>query len=284
MELLSAELTPETGLYNIPADAYRALPYVNNSGLSQLRKSPAHLRWALDNPSHKTPALLLGEAAHYAILEPVAFDLRYACSPGFDRRTTAGKQAFASWAKENEGKTILSPDDFCTVKEMAFSVLSHPSAGALLGADRETEVTAIWQDSATGLMCKGRIDAISTEFSAPVDVKTTEDASRHAFERSIFKFGYHRQAAFYLDGLRACGRDYDHFVFVCVEKSPPYSVAIYRLFEDSLELGRKEIRQLLNLYKKCSESGEWPGYPDHVQDVSLPAWAVKQTQEDIRYE
>lgn len=36
-----------------------------------------------------------------------------------------------------------------------------------------------------------------------MDIKTTEDASETAFERTVEKWRHHVQAAFYLDGIKA---------------------------------------------------------------------------------
>ena len=33
---------------------------------------------------------------------------------------------------------------------------------------------------------------------------------------------------------------------------------------------------LLERYAECERSGEWPGYPDEVRDISIPEWAWYQ--------
>jgi hypothetical protein len=45
------------------------------------------------------------------------------------------------------------------------------------------------------------------------------------------------------------------------------------LTEEALNAGWKEIEPLLDVYRKCLETNEWPGYADRVLDIALPAWA-----------
>ena len=63
------------------------------------------------------------------------------------------------------------------------------------------------------------------------------------------------------------------FTFIAVEKTYPYAVAIYQLDAQALERGRELYRRDLAIYKHCLEMDDWPGYPEEVQVLSLPAWA-----------
>jgi hypothetical protein len=71
-------------------------------------------------------------------------------------------------------------------------------------------------------------------------------------------------------------------VIVAAEKEPPYAVAAYRLTEGATDAGMDQLRPLLQLYRRCQASGEWPAYPDTVQDISLPDWAWKIVGEEIQ--
>jgi len=109
-----------------------------------------------------------------------------------------------------------------------------------------------------------------------VDLKTTADlADADAFGRTVYKFSYHTQAAFYLDGLNAVQEADRGFCFIVVEKSPPYGVAVYELGEDSLAEGRLCYRRWLRTYVKCMNSGVWPGYQEGMGFVSIPSWGFK---------
>lgn len=269
------------GFYrSMPFADYRAIDAINHSGLDQLKRSPAHYVAAKSAPREQTEAMLIGSALDCLYLEPKLFDRQFAVMAKIDRRTTAGKEAFAAFQSKHAGKTILTTDQMEQVQGMADALKAHADASALASFLSDSQLTAVWLDPATGLLCKGRIDGDCPELSTLIDLKSSADASRREFERSIFKFGYHRQAAMYLDACKALGAPRDHFAFVVVEKTAPYAVAVYRLKDDVIELGRRENAALLSLYAQCLSTDTWPGYPAGVQDIGIPAWAAKQIQED----
>lgn len=259
---------------------YLALDRCSSHRLGLLRQSPAHLRHEILNPTEQTDAMRFGSAVHTAILEPELFDKLYAVAPRVDRRTTVGKETWAAFQLENGHKTAITADDMIAINGIKKAVAANSTAAALVAADGSAEMVGLWTDSATGVQCKMRIDKCMFGLGALLDLKTTNDASRREFERSIFKYGYHRQAAMYLDGCAALGRQIEDYIFVAVEKEAPYALAVYRLSDDIIALGRKENAALMQLYATCQRSNEWLGYPDLIQDIGIPAWAKRQIEED----
>lgn len=295
---MSAITCPAPGIYpGVPADQYHAWDAASNSRLSLLAHSPAHLQAALLAPKAPTDAQVLGTAAHTLTLEPERFHASYvmvdqctASTGKGERCANAGKVRIGeAWfcgthLKGKEGdvdaRAPLLPDVWDRVHRMAEAVHAHPAAAALLGLAGDTEVSVVWTDPATGVVCKSRPDRLCGSEELQLDVKTTEDASREAFTRSIFKFGYHRQGAHYIDGMAAHGVTIRHHALVAVEKTPPYGVAVYRIQDDAIEAGRTELRALLSTYAWCTERGEWPCYTTEITDISLPAWAWGQIERD----
>ena len=262
----------KTGLHkNIPFKDYLALPYISNSYLGKLAECPASVKIERVD----TPSMILGRAAHTLILEGLnIFSQQYAKAPDIDKRTKEGRAALMVSLLENEGKILLSADDFQKIIEIREAVLAHPFAKKLL-AENITEQTIIWEDRESGLTCKGRPDAIpaKNKFTL-IDLKTTADASVEGFTRSIAKYGYARQAAFYIDGYGAASQNYiDSFVFIAVETAPPYMVGCYLLDDEFMGWGRNEYRRLLTLEKNCREAGEYPHYlNDGLTQIFKPRW------------
>ena len=52
-------------------EEYHASDGLSNSMMNKLLKSPAHMKYYMDNPDPSTPAQVLGTQAHTALLEPV---------------------------------------------------------------------------------------------------------------------------------------------------------------------------------------------------------------------
>jgi hypothetical protein len=251
---------------------YHRHPAVSKSHLDRVAKSPAHY-WARyrdpdREPEEPTAAMVLGSALHTAVLEPHLWKEQYAIPPhAFDRRTKAGKELATAFEAEAQGKTVLHPDDAERIRKMAAAVHSHPASSFLLHLPGRREASYFWQDSATGLECKCRPDWHSEDRRLIVDVKTTEDASPRGFARSVANFRYHVQAAWYLDGLGA-----EQFLFVCVEKSPPYLVAVYAATPAMVAAGQRVAERDLQTLAECSATDTWPGYADTIQPIDLPAW------------
>lgn len=262
------------GLYKrIPFDTYNAWDGLSQSQLSWLRKSPAHLKNHLDQKQDEdqTEAQKIGNAVHAAILTPLSFTAQYVTYPKIDRRTTAGKTKYQEIQNENLGKILISEADKKLCDELAFAVNMHGASRTLLeGAD--PEMSMVWERD--GVLCKGRMDAYNFEYQAVIDLKTTIDASYRAFSKSIVDYGYYRQAAWYLNGARSLGLPVQHFVFIAIEKSPPYAVAAYRITAGSLQLADQENMALLAKYRTCKELNNWPAYSHEIQDISLPEWAT----------
>ena len=127
-------------------------------------------------------------------------------------------------------------------------------------------------------MLRGRPDALGDNLI--VDLKTAQDASPEAFARTAANFGYHAQAAYYLDGLRELGEcDEDAvFLFVVVEKTAPYGVAVYNLDEEALDAGRTVYQRAWQTMRQCRASNNFPGYSAsrNIETLSLPRWATRE--------
>jgi hypothetical protein len=267
-----------TAIHNQSAEDYHASPACSASRLKQLQRSPAHMKHTLDHPQPPTPAMIIGSATHSAILEPVLFVKEWARLPEGDGRSKAVREAKAELGVQFGVDHVLKADVYDTILAMRDSVFDNALALDLLdGAD--TEVSHYWTEGGEGsglyqmgwgVECKARIDAIPPTDTlwgdCLVDIKTTVDASE--FQRSVYNFGLHLQAAHYLSAANRT-----RFVFICVEKAPPHCVAIYELDDDALTLARSELDRLLGLWAECEGENEWPSYPVEIQELSLPGWA-----------
>jgi hypothetical protein len=266
-----------TPTHSMTNEAYHLHPAVSRSALNYLLRSPKHYWEAMLNPDRvpqeSTPAMLFGTAVHTAVLEPDLFATEYALAPPVTRTTKAGKEAWALAAEG--GKQLLTSAEWNSIEGIKTSIQAHPAASKCLLTAGLNECTFIAKDPVTGLDLKCRPDRF-TDSGWVVDLKTTQDASTAEFAKSIHKFGYHIQAAFYLHTIEiATGRRPLGFIFMAVEKTAPYAVQMLRLGESSMQLGNEIVQLQLARLAYCLAADSWPGYEDSVVDVELPAWALK---------
>lgn len=250
---------------------YRQHPAVNKSTLWELRKSPAHYKWALEHQSKDTPALRFGRAFHMAVLQPDEFNQHYVLAPDVDRRTKEGREQWARFQSTLDDRELISKEDYTTVCCMSEAVWNDPDASELLEGC-ETEKPVFWVDEHTGIECKCKMDAVKP--GTLVDLKSCGDASNNAFLREALRYGYDVQSAHYLRGYRSLELTEPNatFWFIAVEKSPPYAVNVIRASDAFIDRGTWALIDLMDKLKECRDKDEWPGYGKN--EMVLPEWAA----------
>jgi len=253
-------------------DEYLAHKAISKSGLMQLRKTPAHLKAYLETDSPSTPSQKLGSLAHCMILEPETYPMRYAMAPTNDART---KEYKAFLAEISDDRIAVKPNDVQAVVNMLDAIDRKPLIRQLIKIEGMCEVSMFWKDPLHGFDCKGRADKLIPKLNTVMDLKTNRDLSDHGIQKAIYQYGYHLQAAWYLDGLKAIGESYDRFVILWVENESPYEVraTVFDYDDDWMDIARRELDVLRMAYDRCLSTGEWPGYDDGIEEAPLPpAW------------
>lgn len=293
ISLTPSALDLAPGLHlNVPEDLYhrKVLGMASSTALHRLAQSPAHYyAWATSDEHEETDALRLGRAVHCAMLEPSRYDREYIAEPDWGpcranadagvskEQGKANKERRDAWRAAHAGAPLLTADEARTIRGMVASVLAKPKLRRLLEAGAEAnEATVRWRDPSTGIECKARLDSYAEEFSVAIDLKSTTDSSADGFDLAVSKYGYYRQAALYRDGMAAIGRPLrpteDGFVFLAVEKSPPYEATLNKIDDDGTGLALRHVHRLLRNLAVCLERGEWPGYEDTIHKVTLKPW------------
>lgn len=268
----------------MPRADYDAITAVNFSKLKWMDRSPAHARAFELHPPEPTAALAFGQACHVGILEPETWQELYIAGPPGDRRTKEVRDAWRALEKAHPKAEVLTPADHAAVEAMRAAALANPTARKLLEATpRAFEASFLWNDPATGLPCKGRVDLLTLHDGWPtvVDLKSTTDARRFPFAMSAARNFYHVQAAWYLDGLNLClpasaPDTRRRYLLLAMEKERPHASAVYELPAEALELGRRTYRRWLDEWDRCVAAHDWPGYPQGVAELEFPEWLWKQ--------
>lgn len=266
------------GVYQgVPDGAYHKWQWaVSQSTLKVVRHlTPAHARDELMNPSDQTAAMSMGDALHLAALQPEEFVKRVVCGLGIDRRSNANKAKHAEFEMENAGKLILKHDDFVKLEGMAEAMQRHELASSMLAMKGHKELSIVWKDPETGLLCKARFDVFGRwrKMNVIADVKTIAfDMSDDDIERAMGKFGYDVQAAYYLWGASVLAEAAREFRFIFVSKKPPHHIRVIGPTPTALAEGEHKYRTALNTWAKCVKSDVYPGFPEKVTLLGLKPW------------
>jgi len=284
-----------TGIYrNMPFADYRAIKAVNWSSLKHMAESPRHYLHALLHPKDQTPAQFAGVLFHAALLEPERFAEQYTVRPDDmptkpqDKWRTAKKpsaETLANIAAYDEfmarfaGVEFVKREQYEQAQAMAASVRNDPHTGPFF-ANAETELTIVWIDEATQLLCKGRIDVLSNIDGVTYlcDPKGTASTVARRFGNEANRMLYHCQLAHYAAGLRALGQTVDRVFLLACEFSGCYDPAAFELTPEQLELGEEIRAGLLSRLAECRMLGRWPGRYAEPQQLEMPSYLFEEIE------
>lgn len=258
---------------------YRQHPAISRSELWRISESPEKFKYFKDNPEPSTPALVFGQVLHKLVLQPESFEDDFAVVPNVDRRTKEGKAAYAEFEAKSEGKTVITADIYKVASEMRDALYQNAYVRKLLSGEREKEY--FWLDSLTGEECKCRVDCITTIGSKRliVDLKSAASAETEAFIKAAIKHGYDFQSGMYIDGVKESSGDECDFVFIVVEKEPPYAINILQADKLFVTRGYDLFREYIGIYHDCKTTGNWYGYlgrSNVINSLGLPTYLAKE--------
>lgn len=177
--------------------------------------------------------------------------------------------------------------------EMTRSLLEHPLAPKLMkGSAVEANGYLYDKDLDIYWLIKPDIFKVTKNKVMITDYKSTADASGESFGKSTANFGYHIQAAMYIDiAERILGRTVDEYSFVITEQGEPYTTEVKHLNGADIELGRQiytteaqRIVKCLREHKKGTKK-YWSGYSGKVSssEVIMPRYYINKITNDSRY-
>jgi hypothetical protein len=271
--------------YGMPDAEYHSDPVpggsLSVSGAKKLLSPycPAIFKHERDNGRPEKRAFDFGHAAHAEVLG-TGMQLAIIDAPDYKTKAAqeAKKEAYAV------GMVPLLVAEHEEVKAMAVALREHPVAAALLDPDRgQPEVSMFWKDARSGINRRLRLDWLPNTDGGRLiipDYKTAPSANPDKFAKSAADFGYHMQADWYPEGVRALGIAEDiAFVFIVQAKVAPHLVTVIELDSNALRIGRNLNHQAIDTYAECVSTDTWPGYSDDVALVSLPYWYERQHEE-----
>ena len=260
----------QTGIFeDVPDAEYRAI----DAHGSSVVKAAAMLSAA--HASVKTPdspAMFKGRLAHCMFLEPDQVDLRY-------ERQLAGHGASKA-VKEDKariieaGKTPVSTSDWNGVDGAVTAARKSPVISSILDSGAP-EVTIVWKDKLSGLMCKARVDWLDMKGRVAFDLKTTSTfggAAPGVWTRQVRRYGLGIQAVHYLDGLSQLTGQLWDWRWIALELVPPFGHAIFEPDHDVYADGLNGWRRGLSRLKESEVAGCNLAWPQRTYKVSLDGW------------
>jgi hypothetical protein len=284
----------EPGMYSLQSEVYHGdpcpTPSLSAGMINDLLVAPAlcqHNSQRL-NPEWEEPEgaerFSIGSVSHIIFLEPHLFEKQVVVVDAADWRSGSAK-ATRDRAKITGQTAILEKHmdriHAARAKFMANSFTRNAFEGG------KFEQSIFWKHPIYGFWCRCRPDFIADSLAHLCDYKATANANPEGFGRHAFGMGYHRRAAWYLEGTEAAlGRRPDSYWFCNQETKAPFLTSVVGLDMTALEAGQSENDRAAAIFDRCLRTGEWPGYRhnnaldrDTAFQVGLPTYAYHQIDE-----
>ena len=244
---------------------YHQSPGVSSSTLRRFRQSQLH---AMQEVVEPTTAMQIGSAAHSLIVEGEnAFNKEVAVISG-SPYTNANKQLKRDYL--DRGMLVITQDKRDMLFQMKDNLIEE--ARKFLDVDqgeypgvfvKPYENALYWWEQ--DVLLKLRSDVIrypviqpySDESIVVIDYKTTSDCSVSGFTRSIRRYQYDLQAAFYRRGYQRAGFKVEDFLFVAQETKHPYATKIFKMNDEDMDRGWEQLEKSLVDFKAVKD-GEKP--------------------------
>jgi hypothetical protein len=238
------------------------------SSLKQFKRSPEHFVHYLNSKFTQTPAMVFGSLLDKMVLTPGTWEEDFVVKPEKnallkDLVEEYGKELgrikydnqkadYQKWVELNAGKTFVTQEQIDTAKIITEKVFANEAAMELLNRITETQRRVEFTDKETGLKVCGYEDGKGVGLI--MDLKSCQSAEPEDFLRQALKLGYHLQAGVYTEAEKHIGFEFPEYYFLAVETSEPYGIAVMRASEEFIELGKVELRSLLDNFKYCLDN------------------------------
>ena len=255
---------------------------ISKSRLARMSVCPSYFKWHEDNPQEPTQDMVEGSAFHKLVLEPETFDKEFIVAPKYDRRTKEGKLAYNHFCElVQSGISVITEEQYEMICGMRDSIMRNPYARKLINGNVEQSMYFV--DDMTGVRCKVRPDVWRKvgDRIAVIDLKSTKSAMPALFANDVVKYHYDLQSYMYCNGISKVKEvpiENVDFVFIAVEKKPPYLVNVMQADKYVLQKGEADFREYIGTYADCVRTENWfglNGEHDQINNLTLPSYLLK---------
>ncbi|MBT9449976.1 PD-(D/E)XK nuclease-like domain-containing protein [Akkermansia glycaniphila] len=239
---------------------------VSKSTLWEYMASPYNFRQnQLAGVKKESSGFAWGNLIDCLFLTPALLDSQYVIEKKLSGATKAGKEQAERISMT--GKQLLDPDVYMEAIKAERLLREHVE---MYGIERfETQIGMGMQvvididGTPVSLSVLGLLDMRPEELGVLRDLKTTrlDISNERALMYAITDFGYHVQAAMYLDLWNILHPDdqRERFEFIFQESRPHYRVRTVELEPEAIQKGREAYNKALRQYARSIALNDWPG-------------------------
>lgn len=248
------------------------------ASLSRRKFHMKHVEKSL--PRKSTDALEFGRLFHSVMESGIDGALsEYVALPDLDMRSSKNRalrdEVIAT--AEAQGKQAVKAEFIDKARLMAESISELSKTAAFFDASACTikEQALFWERD--GIDKRALYD-LATDGTTHIicDYKTCSDVRPMEFGRDFAKFGYGLQVAHYCEGYHANFGEMPRFLFIAIEKEPPFECAILELDPGDFLLYLEYYKTLCDDYAAFAKSGY--RIPETGGTIALPEFEARKIE------
>lgn len=269
----------------IPDEEYFSIPAISNSGISvMLDYCPEKFYYYISGGNQPDSAVYnTGKIIHAYHLEQDTF---------FDKYTPKIYGGNSKLSKEETieieatDKIPIKGSDFEIAQAIDRKIRADPIISKLYKwPEQMSEVVITWEEKVKNpvngedfwVPCKAKLDKVihggEGIGSIIIDLKSIKDARKHYIEKTISEYAYFRQEGIYRHAATIAGWDVKSFLFIFVEKDPPYIVSAAYISDDDNTEWRPYWERAKEIYAECTTTGIWPNYNNgKLMEINIRNW------------
>jgi hypothetical protein len=254
-------------------------------------------KWIESPQSESTEALRYGSLIDVRVLMPETFEQLYVIAPetytnddGVEKPWNLNAKACRRWVETHSDRIVIKQKDLDESDEAITRLYKDSDIKAFLDCSKkQVMVMADYVDTETSLVIPIRVltdcapDPKHARFGKSLgDLKTSQDASRGKWRKSVSNFNYDMQASLNIDLHTAAAPDIERIEFrhLIQESDAPFQTGRRILSTEFIQIGRAKYMAALKLYCQCLKHNFWPDY--EIGENVMNGWSLTEpTQWDI---
>jgi hypothetical protein len=222
--------------------------------------TPAHVKAHRKDPPEATAAMILGTVVH-GLISGQTQDFGVLT---LDGRTKDGKAEKKAMIEANPNAALVKAPEFEQAQKMAESIMKNKQARDLIETG-VLEGSFFWREF--GARFKSRPDVVSDDTGTIADIKTAREAHWDGFVKAVKYGNYDLQAYQQVHGANeATDRKIEHFLWIVVEKEPPYPTVVYPFNMTSRTAATWEVHAQRLAIAQAADV--WPGYDNVGHEIN----------------
>ena len=228
---------------------------LSKSSLMEFNKSPKHYIHYLQKKKKDSEAMRTGTLLDIRLLTPDQFDKKIVIVDSIPGERIKGYEGFMAVYKEQ--KVIpATQSEIDNIDNAIEAAMNTPEVRLYIDGIKKTQIEMRWHNKKNNLPLLGYVD-FETMVSDQLfigDLKKTRSADPDDFTRDIYKYGYHIQAAAYLDAYKYKQFRFPYFINLCIELEEPYGCSIMFYESKTIQEAQDEFYGLLDAFRYCMDN------------------------------